>query len=101
MNLRSIRQTADTAAIALDKLGDRVHPAVTRAIAAHFELEKKQTGELGVEFLQGFYSGAFFVHSWLLKTAGPTAAPTQMVAQLTIEAARQYIGHIEKLVEKG
>jgi hypothetical protein len=100
MELKAIRQTADGATLVVDSLGDFTHPAIKKAISAHFAVEVKENGELGVEFLQGFYSGLMFAQNWLMNTSGPQSQPVELVSQLTIEAARKYLEQIEKQASK-
>jgi hypothetical protein len=99
--LKAIRQTADAAAVAVDQMGHTVNPLITAMVQLHFELDEAASGELGIEFLQGFYSGLFFALSWVLHNPMPERSHAGLLTDLNVEAARKYINQIDKLANKG
>lgn len=98
VELKAIRQSADSAAVAVEQLGPTVDPLVTRMVQLHFQMEEAENGELSIEFLQGFHSGLFFALTWLVQHPGKSA--TGMITDLSVEAARKYVDKIEKLANK-
>jgi hypothetical protein len=93
---KAIRQTAPTALNLIEVLGDSVPPKLAEAIKLQFQAEEEANGKLGLEFLQGFYSGLHFAHDWVTKAFGARDDAAGLIAVLAIEVARKYIERLEE-----